>query len=96
MIEVTHMTRNSSTYSWRCSASNPGAIRATVCGAKTKSSTAAIAMTAMARVRIVRAKARADSLASALSPMNTGTNGATRPPATSTSRASSGSTNAAL
>ncbi len=56
----------------------------------------ATAMTTTARVRIVRANALAASSACVRSPMKTGMNGATNPPATSTSRASSGRTKAAL
>ncbi len=53
-------------------------------------------MTPTARVRIVWPNALAASIVSARSVTKIGTNGATRPAATNTSRASSGRTNAAL
>ncbi len=96
MTGVKHMIRNRSTYIACWSASKPGAMSATVCGANANSSRHRTAITTTARVRIVWPKARACSAASARRVTKTGTNGATRPAATKTSSASSGRTNAAL
>ena len=96
MTGVTHMSRNRSMYRSRSAASKPGAMMLTVWGANTMSTSDAMPITPTAIVRIERPNARAVSAASARRPVNSGTNGATSPLATSTSRASSGRTNAAL
>ncbi len=96
MIGVTSITRYRSRYSAWLDSSKPGATRRTVAGARISSSRLDADITMTASVRTVWANRGAASAAERASEVNTGTNGAVSPDATRTSRASSGSTKAAL